>query len=94
MSHSLHGHQSLNGHAINSGVNGHTNLTSQDVSIMLSPETALPPPPSPPCTCGKVRVFIRIFRNFMEQNDKPKPQMDGIVGSITNSNRSAQIMDY
>ena len=21
---------------------------------MLSPETALPPPPSPPCTCGKV----------------------------------------
>ena len=30
----------------------------------------------------------------MEQNDKPKPQMDGIVGSITDSNRSAQIMDY
>ena len=25
-----------------------------EVSIMLSPETALPPPPSPPCTCGKV----------------------------------------
>ena len=23
-------------------------------SLLLSPETALPPPPSPPCTCGKV----------------------------------------
>ena len=43
MSHSLHGHTAIN------------NIpTPQDVNIMLSPETALPPPPSPPCTCGKV----------------------------------------
>ena len=29
----------------------HQHTTHQE---MLSPETALPPPPSPPCTCGKV----------------------------------------
>ena len=26
----------------------------EPASLLLSPETALPPPPSPPCTCGKV----------------------------------------
>lgn len=29
-------------------------LTHPPHQEMLSPETALPPPPSPPCTCGKV----------------------------------------
>jgi len=32
----------------------HSGHHQPEVSIMLSPETALPPPPSPPCTCGKV----------------------------------------
>ena len=32
----------------------HNHPPHPEVNIMLSPETALPPPPSPPCTCGKV----------------------------------------
>ena len=31
-----------------------TSAVSPGHLTMLSPETALPPPPSPPCTCGKV----------------------------------------
>ena len=65
MSHSLHAH-TINGHT---SVNGHTALTSQDVSIMLSPETALPPPPSPPCACGKVGVLTGFFE--IGRNEKP-----------------------
>ena len=36
------------------GHSHHSGHHHPEVSIMLSPETALPPPPSPPCTCGKV----------------------------------------